>query len=98
MYKRLWACLALYLFGVNECQQLVYTFILPFIPNMILFSDSNDSTISIMFPLTLCTIHEYKTGNNISEFTHSNWITLSYYSGPTHKSLLSKCFSHFCTQ
>ena len=31
-----------------------------------------------IFPLTLCTIHEYKTGNDVSEFTHSNCITLSY--------------------
>ena len=26
-----------------------------------------------------------KTGNNVSEFTHTNWITLSYYSSPKHK-------------
>ena len=38
-----------------------------------------------MFPLTQCTIHEYKAGNNVSEFMHSNWITLSYYSSPKHK-------------
>ena len=25
-----------------------------------------------------------KTGNNVSEFTHSNCITLSYYSSPKH--------------
>ena len=37
-----------------------------------------------MFPLTLCTIDEYKPGNDVSEFMHSNWITLSYYSSPTH--------------
>ena len=41
-----------------------------------------------MFPLTLCKIHEYKTGNDVSKFMHSNWITLSYYSSPTHKSLI----------
>ena len=28
-----------------------------------------------MFPLTLYTIHEYKVGNDVSEFMHSNWIT-----------------------
>ena len=39
---------------------------------------------SCTFPLTQCTIHEYKTGNDVSEFTHSNWITLSYYSSPKH--------------
>ena len=41
------------------------------------------------------------TGNNVSEFMHSNWITLSYYSSPKHKSLIPKYlihFSHFCTQ
>ena len=42
------------------------------------------SKICIMFPLTLCTIHEYKAGNGVSEFTHSNCITLSYYSSPKH--------------
>ena len=40
------------------------------------------SKIYIMFPLTQCTIHECKTGNNVSEFTHSNCIMLSYYSSP----------------
>ena len=25
-----------------------------------------------MFPLTLCTIHEYKAGNNVSEFNNNN--------------------------
>ena len=95
-YWKFWCHCIHCLFGVNECQQLVNTFILP--SNMILFSDSNDSTISITFPLTLYTIHEYKTGNNISEFMHSNWITLSYYSGLTHMSLIPKCFTHFCTQ
>ena len=40
------------------------------------------SKIYIMFLLTQCTIHECKTGNDVSEFTHSNWITLSYYSSP----------------
>ena len=36
------------------------------------------------------TIHKYraKIGNNVSEFTHSNCMTKSYYSGPKHKSLL----------
>ena len=37
-----------------------------------------------MFPLILSTNHEYKAGNDVSEFTHSNWITLSYYSSPKH--------------
>ena len=49
---------------------------------MILFNNSKDSTRPITFPLTQCAIHEYKTGNDVSEFTHSNWITLSYYSSP----------------
>ena len=61
------------------------------------------SHISIYkFPIhSRCTHCKYraKTGNNISEFTHSNWITKSYYSSPKHKSLLPKYlihFSHFC--
>ena len=29
------------------------------------------------FHLTPCTIYRAKTGNTVSEFTHSNWITLS---------------------
>ena len=41
--------------------------------------------------LTQCTISEYKTGNNVSKFTYSNCITLSYYSSPKHKSLIPKC-------
>ena len=38
--------------------------------------------------LTLCPIYKYraKTGNNVSEFRHSNWMTKSYYSDPEHKS------------
>ena len=51
-YWKFRCCCIRCLFGINECQQLVYTFILPFIPNMILFSDSNDTTVSITFPLT----------------------------------------------
>ena len=44
--------------------------------------------IQITFLLTQCSIHGYKTGNDVSEFIHSNWITLSYYSSPKHKSLI----------
>ena len=39
-----------------------------------------------MFPLTECTIHEYKTSKDVSKCTHSNCITLSYYSSPEHES------------
>ena len=46
-----------------------------------------------MFPLTLCTIHEYKVGNNVSEFRHSNCITLSYYSSPKHNESASYMFN-----
>ena len=51
--------------------------------------------------LTLGMNYRAKTGNNVSEFMHSNWIMLSYYSSLKHKSLLPKYlihFSHFCTQ
>ena len=49
----------------------------------------------------LDSLYNYRTmtGNTISEFTHSNWITLSHYLSPKHKSLFPKClkhFSHFC--
>ena len=67
------------LFGVNECQWLIYTHTFPFIPTWCYLIVAHTC---IMFPLTQCTIHEYKTGNNVSDFTHSNWITLSYYSSP----------------
>ena len=38
--------------------------------------------------MTLSTIHQFKakTGNNVSEFMHSNWMTKYYYLGPKHKS------------
>ena len=47
--------------------------------------------------MTLHPKYEYraKTGNNVSEFVHSNWMTKSYYSSSKHKSLLPKyliCF------
>ena len=51
--------------------------------------------------LTLGMNYRAQTGNNISEFTHSNRIMPSYYSSPKHKSLLPKYlmhFSHLCTQ
>ena len=48
--------------------------------------------MSITFPLTQCTIHEYKTSNDVSEFTHSNCITLSYYSSPNTRVLDSRNF------
>ena len=64
---------------INNCQPLVYTFTLSFIPDWCYVVSPNTY---ITFPLTQCTIHEYKTGNDVSKFTHSNWITLSYYSSP----------------
>ena len=60
--------------------------------NLILF---NDSKICITFPLTLCTIHKYKTGDDVSEFMHSNGITLCYDSSLKHKSLIPKYSIHF---
>ena len=38
----------------------------------------------------LCTNYRAKTGNNVSEFTHSNCIMPSYYSSPKYKSLFHK--------
>ena len=41
--------------------------------------------------MTLCPIYQFwaKTSNNVSEFTHSNWIMPSYYSSPKHKRVCS---------
>ena len=47
--------------------------------------DQNTCYISLI----PCTNYRAKTGNNVSEFTHSNWITQSYYSSPKHKSPVS---------
>ena len=50
--------------------------------------------------LTPCTNYRAKTDNNVSVFTHSNWITQSYYSSPKYKSPLHRYlihFSDFCT-
>ena len=94
-YCKFRCCCIHCLFGVNECQQLVYTHI-PIYANLTLIPNTH-----IVFSLTRCSIHEYKTGNDVSEFTHSNWIILSYYSSPKHKSLIPKYLihsSHFCTQ
>ena len=67
----------------------LFTLIHPFIPDWYYLMIPNTC---ITFPLTLCTIYKYraKTGKNIMEFMHSNWITLSYYSSPKHKSLLHR--------
>ena len=51
---------------------------------LLVFNDSNDSK---------CVSHSIykfraKIGKNVSEFTHSNWMTKSNYSSPKHKSLL----------
>ena len=43
---------------------------------------------------TLNMNYKAKAGNDVSEFTHSNWITLSYYSSPKHKSLIPKYLIH----
>ena len=78
-YWKFWCCCIHCLFGVNECQPLVYTHTFQFIPTWCYLIVSHTC---IMFLLTQCTIHEYKTGNDVSKFTHSNCITLSYYSSP----------------
>ena len=96
-YWKFQCCCIHCLFGFNECQWLVYTHTFPFIPNQCYLMISNTC---IMFLLTQWTIHEYKTGNDVSEFIHSNCITLSY-SSPKHKSLIPKYLIHlfhFCTQ
>ena len=54
---------------------------------LMLFNDSNDSKICITFNWLFIQFNKYRaeTDNAVSEFTHSNWITLSYYSSPKHK-------------
>ena len=97
-YWKSWCCCTHCLFGVNECQWLVCSHMFPFIPTWYYLMIPNTC---ITFLLIRCSIHKYMTGNNVSEFTHSNWITLSYYPSPKHKSLISEYsthFSHFCTQ
>ena len=42
--------------------------------------------------LTLYHNYQVRTGNNVSEFMHSNWIMLSYYSSPKHKESASQIF------
>ena len=53
--------------------------------NLILF---NDSKYMYHIWMTLSNLPIPSTGNNgnnVSEFIHSNWIMLSYYSSPKHK-------------
>ena len=47
----------------------------------------NDSKYMYHIWMTLCPIYQFqvKTGNNVSEFIHSNWIMPYYYSSPKHK-------------
>ena len=51
--------------------------------------------ISLDPNMTVGTIHKYraKIGNNVREFTHSNWMTKSYYSSPKHKSVSFNTFT-----
>ena len=59
---------------------------------LLLFTDSK---LRLYFPGLFVQITEQKTGNNVSEFTESNWITLSYYSSPKHKSVLHGYLMYF---
>ena len=47
----------------------------------------NDFELTVPDLYHVCPIYQFqaKTFNNVSEFTHSNWITLSYYSSHKHK-------------
>ena len=47
----------------------------------------------ILFQSTLCPIYQFraKTGNNVSEFMYSIWMTKSYYSSPKYRI----CFNRF---
>ena len=46
----------------------------------LLFPNTSTDPNTYYISLTLGTKYRAKTGNNVSEFTHSNWITQSYYS------------------
>ena len=81
-YWKFQCCCIHCLFGVNECQWLVYTHTFPFIPTWYYLMIPNTC---ITFPLTHCIIFEYKNGNDVSEFMHPNWITLSYYLSAKHR-------------
>ena len=49
--------------------------------------------------LTPRTKYRAKTGNNLSKFVHSTWLTMSYYLSPKHESLIPRSLIHsfhFC--
>ena len=62
----------------------LHSYMNPIYSNLMLF---NDSKYMYNIWMTLCPIYQFraKTSNNVSEFMHSNWIMLSYYSSPKHK-------------
>ena len=68
---------------INEGQQLVYTHASIY-SNLIFF---NDYKYMYHVWMTLCPIYQFQaeTGNNVSEFLYSNWITPSYYLSSKHK-------------
>ena len=62
---------------------LVYTNT-PIYSRLILFANSKH----VLHFLDSLYNYSVKSDNNVSKFTHSNWITLSYYSSPKHKILI----------
>ena len=58
---------------------------------------SQHYTILLLFAGSKHVLH-FDDSSTVSEFTYPNWIALSYYSCPKHKSLLPKYLIHFCTQ
>ena len=68
--------ISLQLINVNNLLAFTQSFYYLLIPNMYYIS------------LTPCINYRAKFGNNVSEFTYSNWITQSYYSSPLHRYLI----------
>ena len=101
-YWKFWYCCIHCLFGVNECQWLIYTHTFPFVPTW----------YYLMIPMipwyVLCFHWLY------AQFMNTRLVMMSVslciqtglhcfinYSSPKHKSLIPKYsihFSHFCTQ
>ena len=61
----------------------------------LLFPNTSTDPNTYYISMTLGTNYRAKTGNNVSEFMHSNWITQSYYSNPKGKSPLHRYLIHF---
>ena len=73
----------------NQCQQHVCTHTFLFIPTgcYLIIPNTCITFEGLFVPFTNS---KPKTFNNVSEFTHLNWIIPSYYSSPKHKKSASE--------